>query len=260
MDFTRVWAIILRHYFLTIHQLDRLFSVFFYPTMTLLLWGFLAKYTGEIQSFQLAAFLLGGLILWAVFENVNTDLGLSFMFEVWERNVVHLLVSPITFAEYLGGLIFMGIVKFLMAFVLMGVLASVFYDFQITVLGFGLVLFWINLLIFAWAFGIFNISLVMRFGQTLGPLTWALPFLFMPFSAVFYPVSSLPPFLQGIAFVLPISHVFEGMREVLASEAFNFGEFWLAFGLNIFYLLLSVAFFAWIVKSVKKSGHLVKLV
>lgn len=256
----RVYAIVLRHYYLSLHQLDRIFSIFFYPTMALILWGFLSAYVARIESSQLAGFLLGGLILWVIFENVNTELGVSFMFDVWERNLINLLASPVTFAEYLSGLIISGIVKILVALVLMGLLASAFYDFKITSLGFGLALFWLNLALFALSFGIVNISLVLRFGHTLGPLTWALPFLFQPFAAVFYPVSSLPPFFQGIAFVLPISHVFEGMRTVLASEAFDFGEFWLAFGLNIFYLLLSVAFFAWIVKSVKKSGHLVKLV
>ena len=260
MNLTRVYAIVLRHYYLSIHQLDRIFSIFFYPTMALVLWGFLAKYVANVQSSQLAAFLLGGLILWVIFENVNTELGVSFMFDVWERNLVNLLASPVTFAEYLFGLLFIGIIKILISLVLMGLISAVFYDFRVTTLGFGLVLFWINLVMFAWSFGIFNISLVLRYGHTLGPLTWALPFLFQPFAAVFYPVSSLPGVFQKIAFILPISHVFEGMRTVLASEVFDFGEFWLAFGLNIFYLFLSVVFFAWIVKSVKKSGHLVKLV
>lgn len=260
MNWSRIWAIILRHYFLTLHQLDRLFSVFFYPTMGLLLWGFLSKYVANVQSPQLVGFLVGGLILWVIFENVNTELGLSFMFDVWERNLVNLLASPITFTEYLAGLIIIGIIKILVVLVLMGLLASAFYDFKITSLGFGLALFWLNLVLFALSFGIFNISVVLRFGHTLGPLTWALPFLFQPFAAVFYPISLLPPVLQKMALILPIAHVFEGMRTVLAQGQFDFGQFLAAFGLNIIYLLASITFFVMIVRAVKRSGHLVKLV
>jgi len=260
MNLNRIWAIVLRHFFLSIHQLERFFDAFLYPALILLVWGFLSTYIGDIESSGLISFLLGGLILWVVFERVNTDLGLSFMYDVWERNIVNVLASPITFLELISSLVIIGIIKVLFSFVLMGFLASAFYNFAITSLGFSLALFAVNLIIFAWSFGIFNIALIFRFGHSIGPITWILPFLLQPISAVFYPISILPEFFQKIAYFLPIAHVFEGMRTLLTSRVFNFNEFLLALALNIVYFGISIGFFYMTLLSVKKSGRLVKLI
>lgn len=260
INFNRVFAIILRHIFLTTHQLERFFDVIISPILVLILWGFLAKYVQNIQSQTLAAFLLGGMILWVVFEKVSTDIGVNFMFDIWDRNVINVLASPITFLEYLSALLIISLIKILIALISMWLMASVFYNFQITSLGFGLALLWVNLFVFAASFGIFNISLILRYGHTIGPLTWILPFLVQPFAAVFYPVAILPPFLQKIAFLLPISHVFEGMRYALNSGQFDFNSFWIATLLNIIYMLASIGFFALMLKKGLRSGRLVKLI
>lgn len=73
MNLNRSFAIVLRHYYLTLHQMERFFDVIISPVLVLILWGFLAKYVQDIQSQTLAAFLLGGMILWVIFEKVSTD-------------------------------------------------------------------------------------------------------------------------------------------------------------------------------------------
>ena len=260
MNLSRVLAIVARHYFLTIHQMERYFEIILFPTMALLLMGFLGKYVSSLQSNLLLSFLVGGIILWVVFEKVNTDIGVSFMFEIWERNIVNLLSTPITILEFISGLVLIGLVKVIFTIALVGILASVFYDFKITSLGFGLALFWVNLILFAWTFGLFNVSMVLRFGHTVGPLTWSIPWLLQPVSAVFYPVSSLPLWLQKVSEILPLSYVFEGMRQVLTFHTFSFELFVKSLILNVLYLSISIGFFIWIFGKVKKSGRLVKLI
>lgn len=260
MKLNRIYAIVLRHYFLSIHQLERFFDAFLYPALILLLWGFLSLYVGDILESGLISFLLGGLILWVVFERVNTDLGLSFMYDVWERNIINLLVSPITFFELLTGLVLVGLLKVFVSFILMGIMASVFYGFEITTLGFSLALFGINLVIFAWAFGIVNIALIFKFGHSIGPITWILPFVLQPFAAVFYPVSVLPVFFQNVAKLIPITYVFEGMRKVLLDGIFDFGLFSTSLFLNLVYFVMAGLVFYFTLRGVKKSGRLVKLI
>ena len=260
MNINRVFAIVLRHLYTTMHQLERFFDVIISPVLVLILWGFLSKYVQNIQSSQLASFLLGGMILWVIFEKVSTDIGVNFMFEIWDRNIINVLASPITFVEFLTGLLTISFIKIVIALTSMWLMAGIFYNFQITTLGFGLALLWINLFIFAIAFGIFNVSLVLRYGHSIGPLTWILPFFVQPFAAVFYPISILPPLFQKIAFVIPISHVFEGMRYTLRTGQFDSGSFWVATLLNVIYMAASVAFFAFTFKKVLRSGRLVKLI
>lgn len=259
MNLTRVYAIVLRHYFLAHHQLERLFDIFFFPVFALVVWGFLSQYVSYIQASTLGAFLLGGIILWIIFERVGTDIGISFMFDIWERNIINVLSTPLTFLEYLTGLVLICIFKIMISFVAMWIVAALFYNFQIMSLGLPLALFFINLVIFATSFGLFNITMVLRFGHSIGPLTWILPFCLQPFVAVFYPISVLPPALQNVSYFIPISYVFEGMRQVISTGQFDATLFWKAFILNIIYFALSVGFFAFILKIVLKSGRLVKL-
>lgn len=260
MNLTRISAILLRHYFTALRQLERFFDVLISPILMIILWGFLTKYVQGLNSQSLGAFLLGGMILWVIFEKVGTDIGINFMYDIWDRNLINVLSTPITFVEYLAALIIVSLIKLSVSFVVMAAIAAIFYNFQITSLGLGLASFGLNLVLFAATFGIFNIALVLRFGNSIGPLTWIIPFLVQPFAAVFYPISVLPPFFQTVARLIPISYVFEGMREVIYSGHFNFNFFWTALGLNIIYLILSISFFGFLLKKVLKSGRLVKVI
>lgn len=260
MNLNRVSAIVLRHIYLTAHQLERFFDVLISPVLVLLLWGFLAKYVQNVQSPTLGNFLLGGMILWVVFEKVSTDIGVNFMFDIWDRNVVNVLASPITFLEYLVGLLVISLIKIIIALFSMLLMAVIFYNFQITALGVGLSLLWLNLFIFAVSFGIFNVALVLRYGHSIGPLTWILPFFVQPFAAVFYPIAILPAVFQKIAFFIPISHVFEGLRFTLRTGQFDINSFWMAILLNAVFLSASLLFFAKNLSNVLKSGRLVKLI
>lgn len=258
MNLNRIYAIIIRHVFLTTHQLERFADMFLFPIFGLVLWGFLANYV-QVQSNQLAAFFVGGLILWIIFERVSTAVGIDFMFEVWERNIINVLASPIRLSEFICGLVGVAIVKVLISLAAMLVVAAFFYNFSIGILGVSLVLLWFNLVLFAVSLGIFNIAIILRWGHTVGPLTWILPFFLQPFSAVFYPVASLPQVLQKIVWFLPLSHVFEGMRITMATGKFSSGEFLTSLGLNLVYFALAVVFFTYMFEVVRKKGALAKL-
>lgn len=156
MNINRVLAIVLRHIYLTFHQLERFFDVIISPILVLLLFGFLSTYVQGLQSSALASFLLGGIILWVVFEKVSTDVGINFMMDVWDRNVINILASPITFLEFIAGLVIISIIKIAVVLMIMWLMAGLFYNFYISSFGYGFVLLWINLFIFAVSFAIFS--------------------------------------------------------------------------------------------------------
>lgn len=259
MNPVRVYGIILRHYFLATHQLERIFDAFFLPFLSLIMFGFLANYISLFQSPNLASFLIGGVILWMIFERVGSDIGVNFMYDVWDRNIINVLASPLTFLEFITGLVAIGIIKILVSFFTMCLIATLFYNFNLFSLGIGLAAIWVNILFFAISFGIFNISLVIRFGNSIGPLTWILPFALQPFSAAFYPISILPDFLQTIAHMIPLSYAFEGMRYLIKTGQFDTNSFIIATVLNLIYFILSILFFSFMFQIVRKSGRLVKI-
>lgn len=258
MNLTRIYAICLRHYFLTIRHLERFADLLIFPIVGLILWGFLANYV-QVQSSTLASFFLGGMILWIIFERVGSSVGIDFMYELWEKNLVNVLATPLTILEFVTGLVVVSIVKVIVSLFAMILIAVFFYQFNVFSLGFGLVLLWFNLIFFAVTLGLFNIGIITKFGHSAGPLTWVLPFALQPFAAVFYPVSILPEVFQKIVYFLPISHVFEGMRYTFEYRTFDFSSFTVSLILNVFYFMLAVSFFHYMLNSSKKKGTLARL-
>jgi ABC-2 type transport system permease protein len=111
-----------------------------------------------------------------------------------------------------------------------------------------------------WSVGMFTTALIFRFGHQAEALAWAVPFLIQPVSAVFYPVSVLPDWLQPVAYMVPATYVFEGMRAVLSGNV-DIANFLLkAAGLNIFYFIAVSIFFGAMLNSARERGALAKLV
>jgi ABC-2 type transport system permease protein len=105
----------------------------------------------------------------------------------------------------------------------------------------------------------FTAALILRFGQAAEALVWGVPFLIQPLSAVFYPVAVLPAWLRPVALALPSTHVFEGMRAVLAGEGVRGGTLATAFALNAVYLAAGAFFFRWMLERVREKGYLGRL-
>ena len=120
-----------------------------------------------------------------------------------------------------------------------------------------LVIYLFSLTLFSIAVGMLLAGLVFRFGTNVQLLAWGIPFMMQPFMAVYYPVSILPTFIQGIAKLIPASYVFEGLRTVKATGVFDSGNYWISIGLNI--ILLALGCWAYIggFKHIKRTGKLV---
>jgi ABC-2 type transport system permease protein len=88
--------------------------------------------------------------------------------------------------------------------------------------------------------GIITIAIILRYGHGAEAFAWAVPFLLQPFSAVFYPVTVLPEAMQRVAWTLPSTYVFEGMREVIRSGSIPWYNLAWAMSLNLMYLILAV--------------------
>ena len=68
-------------------------------------------------------------------------------------------------------------------------------------------------------------------------------FAFAPLSGIYYPIDVLPGWLQPVAWALPSSYVFEGMRAVLYDGIFRWDLLAGAVGFNLLYLGLTAAWF-----------------
>ncbi len=261
MKVRRIWAIVLRQFYLYRRSPSRILDLFYWPTVDLLLWGFVTIYlessTARLPEF--VSFFLGALILWNILLRAQQGISVSFLEDVWARNLVNLLVSPLSIVEYITALVVVSIIKVVIAFGLMSLLAALCYTFNILKLGLIILPLVLNLVALGWAIGLLTMGLILRFGQEAEILAWALAFLFMPVSAVFYPVEVLPSLLRKIALFVPSAHAFEGMRQVIIQKGMPVAHLLWATGLNLVYLLVSGLVFYRAYKFALEKGVIPKI-
>jgi len=65
--------------------------------------------------------------------------------------------------------------------------------------------------------------------------------------------------MRSTAWATPSAHVFEGMRAVLLQGTFPWEKFWAAAALNLVYLALGAAVFAWAVRDARIHGKLLHM-
>ena len=126
-------------------------------------------------------------------------------------------------------------------------------------MGPALVAFFSLLMIMSWGVGLVIISMVLRFGLGAESLAWVAVFAFLPISAVYYPLETLPIWLQPLAWVVPAAHVFEGMRALLVDGAFDWGHFLWAAGLDAVYLLIGAVTFHRAFRAARNEGRLLQM-
>ncbi len=257
----RVGAVLLRHLYLYNSSLSRWMDVFYWPVLDLLVWGFLTVYLsrqpGAVPHWT--GFLLGAMIFWDILYRSQQAVCISFLEEIWSRNLLNLFVSPLSPGEFIGATMMLSFVKFLLASAVTVALAWGLYSFNFFSLGVWLVPLVANLIVMGWIIGIITTALILRYGERAEVLAWGLALLIQPFSAVFYPVSALPRALRGVAWTLPSTYAFEGMRDVIARGTTAPATFWAPVALNAGYFAFAWAFFRFMYGSAQDLGRLTKL-
>ncbi|QEX14763.1 ABC transporter [Hypericibacter terrae] len=257
----RIGAILLRHLYVLRSSWPRLVEMAYWPTMQMIIWGFVSQFFYTQTSYVAQAFgvLMAGVMLWDVLFRGQLGFSLSFLEEMWAHNLANLYVSPLRPAEHILALMAMSVVRTLIGVLPAAVLAILLYKFSIFDMGLPLLAFYVNLVMMAWGIGMLSTSLLMRYGLGAENLVWFIIFLLAPISAIYYPVTVLPAWLQPIAWCLPSTHVFEGMREVLFHQHFNLALFWGAVGLNVIYILVGLGVYLIAFRSARERGALLQM-
>lgn len=260
MNWRTVRALVLKYAYICSRNTFRAMDVFFWPVMDLLVWGFLTIYMLKVSAAVPSAitFLIGAIIMWNILYRSQQVVCVSFLDDVWSRNLLNIFAGPVRIREYVASACLMGLLQSVVVLVILAAIAAMFYSFNVLNLGLHLGALFANLLFMGWAAGIATTGIIVRWGPPAEALAWAIPFLLQPFSAVFYPVSILPQWMQPLAYIVPASHVFEGMRELLATGTMAEHHFWCALGLNVVYMILSCLIFRSFFEEARRKGLLAK--
>ena len=256
----RIAAMVLRYWYLLRSSWPRLLELIYWPAVQMLMWGFLQLYVSENSGFfaRAGGTFIGAVLLWDILFRGQLGFSISFLEEMWARNMGNLMMSPLRPGEFVVALMIMSIIRLIIGMVPVTFLAILFFGFNLYDLGFALAAFFANLILTSWAIGILVSGIVLRNGMGAESLAWTFMFLVMPLACVYYPVEILPQWLQAVAWLLPPTYVFEGMRALLTEQVFRADLMLQAVGLNAIYFAAANMAFLKLLDSARSQGSLVQ--
>ena len=245
MNFGRVFALVLRQYYLARGSVSRILPLFIWVVIDIVLWGFITRYLNSFaqSGFNFVAVFLGAILLWDFLTRVMHGVTIAFLEDVWSRNFLNIFATPMSIAEYLAGLVLSSIATSSFALVAMLLVATLAFGFSFFMYGVLLVPFFLVLFLCGIALGIVGISVVLRLGPAAEWFIWPVPAMLSPFVGVFYPLAVLPKWMRVVSYALPPSYVFESMRGIIAGRTPPLGILFLSIALSLIYILLAGWFF-----------------
>ena len=256
----RVGAMVLRYVYLLRSSWTRLLELIYWPAVQLFVWGFLQLYIAQNSGFfaRVSGVFIAAVLMWDMLFRGQLGFSISFLEEMWSRNLGNLMISPLRPIEFVAALMIMSIIRLAIGMVPVTLLAIVFFGFNFYGLGLALAVFFINLILTSWAVAIVVAGVLLRNGMGAESLAWTLMFVLLPLVCVYYPVNVLPEWLQLIAWALPPTYVFEGMRALLMEHAFRADLMAEAFLLNALYFAAAVVAFLALLESARRAGSLLQ--
>ena len=255
-SFYRVRAVILRSFMAERRNFMRLMDAMYWPIMDILLWGMSSSWIAKSHSKlpDIVLVIMTGLVFWQVVMRASYEISVGLIEEVWSKSFVTLFSTPLTVREWILGVMLNGIIKTLFVLFFGVLIVWLLYALNIFTFGWMLIPFVISLILFGWVTGFVGASLIVYWGNKVSSVPWVFAFLFAPFSAVYYPIDALPVWGQYLAYCLPLSYIFEGMRTVIFSNTYPWEQLAISFGLNSIYLFISLSFFKFMFKKSRKRG------
>jgi ABC-2 type transport system permease protein len=257
----RINTMVLRYIYLVRGSWPRILELFYWPAVQLILWGFISEFfvTNSTWLMQASGVLLAAVLLWDVMFRGHLGVSLAFFEEMYSRNLGHLFASPLRPWELVSALLLISLIRTLIGVGGAALLAIPLFDYSIFGLGLPLLGFFTNLLVMGWAIGLLVSGLVLRYGLGAESFAWVSIFAIAPLSGIYYPIAVLPDWLQAVAWALPSSHVFEGMRAVMFDQVFRIDHMIQAVLLNALLLMAGAGVFLKAFNSARRRGLLLRI-
>lgn len=263
----RVQAMATRYLYLLRSSWPRILELIYWPAVQMITWGFLQTFIAQSSGKGIpgspvaiaAGTLVGSLLLWDMLFRGQLGFSISFLEEMWSRNLANLLMSPLRPLEFVAALMIMSLVRLAIGFVPVTLLAIWFFGFNLWALGLALGAFFVVLILTSWSVGLLVSGLVIRFGMGAEAFAWSIMFLMMPLACIYYPVHVLPDWLQAVAWCLPPTYVFEGFRALVFEHTFRADLMLRALAIDLCLFAAAVWGFLKFIDSAREAGSLLQM-
>ena len=261
MNFNKIFALSLRHVYLIKGSFPRILDLIYWPTIQIFLWGFISKFFTLNSSYfeNTVGIILSAAILYDFLFRSSISYNMMFLEEIWSRNFTNLFIAPIKISEIIAALTFTAIFRTLIGLIPAAFLAIPLFGVSIFKIGTPLILLLITLYIFGVTLGLLVTSGLIRFGPSFENIAWASLFFLAPLGCIYYPIEILPDWLQFIAKLLPLVHIFEEMRNILIYDILNYLHILKAIFISFIYFIFGVIIFYMSYEGAKNRGTLINM-
>jgi ABC-2 type transport system permease protein len=206
----RVWAVVRRQALVQYRNPGMWFLLLVLPVVDAVLFTSIGvAYSNGLVAVRV---LFTGILLFHLVWQLTLAGSLGFLEEVWSRNVLNLITTPVREIEYAVALLVVGLARTLVAVGLISIVGGGLYAIDPSSAGMVLAPAAAVLLLFGWAVALLVVGLTLQYGDSAEVFSWGTLVLLMPLSGVFYPIDALPGGLQAIARGIPLTRAFDAVR------------------------------------------------
>ncbi len=261
MNWGKVFALSLRHIYLIKGSFPRILDLIYWPTIQIFLWGFISKFFTLSSSYfeNTVGIILSAAILYDFLFRSSISYNMMFLEEIWSRNFTNLFIAPIKISEIITALTFTAIFRTLIGLIPAALIAIPLFGVSIFKIGAPLIFLLITLYIFGVTLGLLVTAGLVRFGPSFENIAWASLFFLAPLGCIYYPIEILPEWLQVIAKILPLVHIFEEMRNILIHDIINYSQILKAIFISFLYFLIGILIFYLSYNGAKNRGTLINM-
>jgi len=261
MNWSKIYALSLRHIYLIKGSFPRILDLIYWPTIQIFLWGFISKFFTLSSSYyeNTVGVILSAAILYDFLFRSSISYNMMFLEEIWSRNFTNLFIAPIKISEIIAALTFTAIFRTLIGLVPAALIAIPLFGVSIFKIGLPLIFLLLALYIFGVTLGLLVTSGLVRFGPSFENIAWGSLFFLAPLGCIYYPIEILPNFLQIIAKALPLVYVFDEARNILLNNSLNYENLKQAYFLTFIYLVCGVSLFYFSFLKARIKGTLINM-
>jgi len=256
----RIFGLLVQEWYISKRSLEVIMDTIWYSTLSVVVFGFVAKYISSQNQPGIGEMLLSGMIWWEFLRINQYSLTLNPMWNIWSRNFCNMFISPLSKTEYLVAQFIVGFLKSSIVFIIN--LLVVRLVFNTTFLQNYSVLTFIGfisiLALFAWSMGLVIMGIIFLYGTRIQALAWGFIAVVQPLVAVFFPVSVMPLWLQTISYLFPVTYLFEINRLLIVGFTYPASYMAIAALLSVLYFIISLYIFKHFFAASQLSGQFAK--
>ena len=135
-SFGRIAALVLRYLYLLRSSWPRIIEIAYWPTMQMIIWGFVSQhFSSSSPELTAGGILISVVLVWDCLFRSHISYTLSFLEELWSRNLGNLFVSPLRPRELIAALATISMMRTLIGMLPAALLAIPFFGVSVFDMG-----------------------------------------------------------------------------------------------------------------------------